>query len=536
MKSLLIALLIIVTPRLHGATPPRGNERLRELAVTPALNMTLNFSVKTSTFIEDLTEEGTPEDWIEQARNKLKIEPDDLLTQVKLGRLLNANDDTNAARFVYEKAAALGRKRLEQRPNDGVNLTLLADAVWSLGNKVEAESLYRRATAVASNDWHGWVGLGDMLCGQAALVCLELITDSKHESEPTDKKSIPTSSLEYLDEAIKRRHEASICFQRAYEIAPREFEVLLRCGQYRSYSNWQATIIQRYRTDPHVTVEKQAQDMIGMFFSPVARQDYEKALAIRPQSYKLITMLAFAEWSQVLLDAQRLDSSTSPTLDDLPEKSKQVIVGYIQRLKDMSDGPDKKLAAAALSSLWICRMRFDDAAADFTPELQRAVAYDPTNEQAWNLLIGLSFRKVTPEQLTELCERRLKAKKNARNHLILAKAMYRQKRFKEAVDQTKAAQQLEPENPSAAIMRLALAIRQEATVEELFNWLDASRSLAKQLTSKKEKREAMREGLLNFSIICGLTGNSDEGREALKLLLKEDEDDEVAREILNALP
>lgn len=535
MKNLLIVLLTMVTTVMHAATTPRGNERLRELAVVPALNMTFAFNVQSSTFIEDLTEDGTREEWIEQARKKLKSDPDDLSTQVKLGRLLTVNDDTNAAIIAFEKAAALARQRLEQRPNDGATLVLMAQAAWGLDKEAEAEGFYRRATKVASNDWRGWLGLGNTLRDQA-LGNLGLTNSSKQESVQGDIIPAMVPSPENLDEAIKQCREAAIYFQRAYELAPREFEVLVRCGQYRSYSNWQAMVIQQFRTDPQMLGVKQRRDILGMFFSSVARQDFERALAVRPQSYQLITILAFVEWSQVLSDAQRPNNSEPPTLDELPEKSKQAVVGYLQRLKILSDGPDKKVAAAALTSMYICRMQLADSADDFTSELQRAVGYDPANEQAWDMLIGAAAGKVSPEKLTEICERRLKAKQSARNHLILAKALYKQKRFKEAVDQTEASQKVEPEYPAAAIMRLALAIRQEATPKELSSLTKTAQPLIKKLTNEKEKREVMREYFLNFAIVCGLAGESALGRELLERLLKNGGEDEIAREILNALP
>src|SRR6478736_4060059 len=98
MKNALTILLLLLGMTAQGVTVPKGEERLRELAVVPTFTTTFGVYFWLETFLEDLTEEGTREDWIQRARKKLKSEPNDLQTQLQLGRLLTADDDINSAK------------------------------------------------------------------------------------------------------------------------------------------------------------------------------------------------------------------------------------------------------------------------------------------------------------------------------------------------------------------------------------------------------------------------------------------------------
>jgi len=534
-KRVTISFLAALAVAAQSAVLPRGSDRLRELAVVPQVKMSFEIGTQNGIFPEDYTEEGTIEDWIEQARQKSNEETDNLQAHLQLGRLLNAKGDTNAARLVFEKGTILGRHRLEQRPNDGLNLSLLAGMVLELGDEEEAESFYRRATMLASNDWHCWVGLGELLRNQSfSSLGLSVPTNNSLEKSRPKGTAAQSPLLKELDKSIKLRDEASICFQRAYGVAPGEFEVLVRQGRYLSFSNWHATLVQRYQNEQTLSSKELALSFFDMFFSPKARPDYEKALAVRPQCRKLLTMLVFAEWTAAMKAAEGLESSHPLTLDQLPEKTRKAILDSLQRLEALGNGPDKKIAAAALTSLSVLKMQMRDA--DNLPAyMQRAVALDPTNEQAWDMLIGMSVNQVSPEKFTELCERRLKKKETPRNYLIVAKAMFRQERFKEAEQYAALSNKMDKNYAPTALMLATLAIRRDFLVGAKAFLLQAGKAIDR-LTDEDEVDGRRREMALNLAIVFALENESVKARGILEKLLKRDEEDKVARDILNALP
>ncbi len=535
MKTIVIVMLTFVAMVTQSATLPKGKERLRELAVAPQLTMSFGINIRSSTFMEDLTEEGTIADWKERAQAKLREEPENLQVQLQLGRLLRADGDTNAARACYEKVAQTGRRRAEQRPNDGLNLTWLAEAVSEIGERDEAESLYRRATAVASNNWRCWIELGKFLddCSFNAM-------SSEHPSRASQPTTLMERWLKFpppadnLEQAIKRRNEASVSFQRAYEIAPNEFEVLIMRGRHLSFSNWTATMIQHFQGAKPLLAENLAFNVYDLLFSVAARPDYHRAAELRPRQYKLLTAMIYAEWVFAMRAATHFKSIQRLTLDQLPEKSRQVILNLMQRLNALADDPERKVAAGALTSFCALKMMFGDDG-NRTAEVRRAVELNPDNEQAWDMLIGFALQTEAPEKFLELCERRLQHKKSARNHLIVAKALNVQKRFPEAEQQARASLKLDQNYAPASLMLAALAIRQDLPAAATA-FLLQTRKAIDQLTDEDEANQRKREAFLNLAIVFALQDEPMKAREILESLLQRDETDQTARAIMTALP
>lgn len=531
---LLLAVAWVATA--PAATLPKGAERLRELALPPQLNLTFGFGTQDDTFLEDLTKEGTKEDWIEQARKKLKRQPDDLRAQLDLGRWLDACQDTNAARVCFETVTAGTRLRLEQHPNDGTNLTLLARAVWELGNREEAESLFRRATVIASNDWHCWLELGDFLRSRSTA---NFMADDPAGDKPRaggiENLLAHTPSPEDLEQSIKRRNEAFPCFQRAVEMAPKEFAVWLYRGRYLSFSNWHVTLMQHYRKETTLSREDLVFGLVNTFCAPAGLPDFQRAMELQPDCYKLPTLLAWAEWTSVFRTAETTDKPRRPTLNDLPEKSRKIVLDAIQRLKALGESADKQVAAGALTSLFMLKMMTTEEA-NMTTSLQWAVELNPANEQAWDMLLASVMTSDSSEKFLEICQRRLAARPSPRNHLIVSKAWYRQKRFKEAAEHTEAALKLNPRYLPAALMQVALTIRRGDDLPAISAALKNAQPLLEELTDEVERYQRSREFALNAAIAYALDGDTAKAREILDQFLKHKPDDENAREIRNALP
>src|SRR5262249_24344739 len=117
--------------------------------------------------IADIEAETPVSDRIANLRKELASTPDNLERQLELARLLGKGDDTNATELAYAKAEQLCRRKCEAHPQDGLALTDLADALWGLKGREEAERYYRRAVLVSWNEWRCWTGLGEFLDSRA---------------------------------------------------------------------------------------------------------------------------------------------------------------------------------------------------------------------------------------------------------------------------------------------------------------------------------------------------------------------------------
>jgi tetratricopeptide (TPR) repeat protein len=244
--------------------------------------------------------------------------------------------------------------------------------------------------------------------------------------------------------------------------------------------------------------------------------------------------MIYAEWVFAMREATRFKSIQHLTLDQIPEKSRRVILNLMQRLNALADDPEKTVAAGALTSLCALKTLIGDDG-NRTAEVRRAVELNPGNEQAWDMLIGFTLQTEAPEKFLEVCERRLQHKKSARNHLIVAKALNVQKRFQEAEEQARASLKLDENYAPASLMLAALAIRQNLHGAATAFLLQARKAI-EQLTDDDEANQRKREAFLNLAIVFALQDEPMKAREILESLLQRDETDQTARAIMTALP
>mgnify|MGYP001547303393 CR=1 FL=1 len=160
MKQFLTLIFFAATFFLHAAAPPRGDERLRELVVFPGLDSSFHWNITCENNEYVITGDRDLPGVIAEQREKLKKQPDDVKQLMHLAYLLDTHDETNEAQLFYQKAEQLCRDKAAANPRDGLSLVELGKALAAADKNAEAESTFRRATLVASNEWKYWVNLG----------------------------------------------------------------------------------------------------------------------------------------------------------------------------------------------------------------------------------------------------------------------------------------------------------------------------------------------------------------------------------------
>ena len=531
MKRIVPLIILAAALSLHAAAPPRGSDRLREVVVFPEINLSFNFGMGFQENQWVIDENKYLPDEISQLREELKRQPENIKPLLSLGYLLNRNGETNESQSCYQTAERLCRNRIAANPQDGMRLMELGEALHALNNNDEAESVYRKATLVSSNEWRCWVGLGNFLPNFSMF-------PENLRSQIVPAQVPPQAVLDYRPspESLKKSEaqlgEGSRCFDRAMALAPRDPEVFFQRAGYMSVSNWQNCFFRHFCNNE--IIEPKA--WLLAFFSKETVANLKKAAELSPKDYRLISLAAYFDWMNGTMQANITNFSS----DSLPDTVRESIHGAMTRLENLSQDADKKEAAGALENLGVLNMVLGNsqaAAADF----RRAVSLDPTREQSWDMLLGVSKDSASPDELVALCESRLKFKNSAWNHLLLAKLYAKQQKWDAATQQAKIAGQLDTNNIVPSLLLAAVALKQSGDTNQLSAaTIDLARAkeLLDKMPANNERRTRWRELTLNLAIISGMEGTQNGQKVArlcLETVLKYFPEDETVKEISKAL-
>jgi tetratricopeptide (TPR) repeat protein len=530
----ILPMILAVTFSLRAAAPPRGADRLRELVVFPEINLNFNFGLRFEgngwviIYTADL-----PED-INQAREALKKQPDDINELLKAANLLGTDGQTNEAQTDYQKAAQLCATRGVNAPQDGLNWTRYGEALAGLGEHEKAEGYYRRGVLVSSNEWRCWTGLGNFLQQQFNSVLFHGLTNSQElisiMTTPDTPDFRPTADNLKRAEALDA--EAARCLDTAVALAPQEAEAYLQRGGYQAVAGGQDGLLRHFKNNEPFDTNL----WVTGFSSPGLLTNLQVAAQYNPKSSEYLGAAAYLTLGRAM-SHRRMESLGS---DNLPDDTRRYIQQTVTQLEDLAQDPDKSVAAGAEKNLGVLRMVLGDAS-DAVADMQRSVFLDPSREDAWDLLLGLQIQSASPEQLAAICESRLKYRDSARNRLLLARAYQHEEKWDLAADQAGQALKLEPDNVVAELELTALALKQSTDVNELAKvavMMPELTRLVGALPPGMEAAKRRREVLLDMAIAGGLTNTEDGAKIAkvcLAMVLKDSPDDQSAKDIMGAL-
>lgn len=253
----------------------------------------------------------------------------------------------------------------------------------------------------------------------------------------------------------------------------------------------------------------------------------------------MTTMAAYFTFFNALLQSspEKSDLSSLPSLSSLPAASRELIHESMTRLEKLSQDADPKVAAGACEHLGFLDLTFGNSRAAQAP-LRRAVALDPAQDEAWDLLSVTLLEATAPDEMLSVSQTRLKAKDSVRNRVILSKLYANKGNWAEAAREAETAHQLETNNPVPPLLRGAIALKQSAQTNFLSiaeDHLHLASDLYRKMPDNDEKSKCWRELTLDTSIWLALEGNLESAKDWAKEVLKHFPDDETASEILKAL-
>ncbi|HSY19682.1 MAG TPA: hypothetical protein VK815_15170 [Candidatus Acidoferrales bacterium] len=544
MKGFLVAVMLAATFAVQAAAPPRGDDRLRELVVFPEMNLNFNFGMSPEGIQWVINENVNLTEKISQLREEAKQQPGDIKRILNLAYALDKNDETNESQACYQKAEQLCRKKLATSPQDGLTMIDLGAALQGLIKKEEAESVYRRATLVSSNEWRCWASLGNYLAEDYGSLFAneprgQEIFQALMSSQEDSGYRPPAEALKQLE---AKANEAARCYERAVALAPGEPELYLQRAGYACSSNMVDCLIRHYR-------DKEAIDSktwLLAFWSQKTIADLQKAAELSPKNYQYISLATYYVWYSAILRLNgansailRLDGANTAA-DALPDTTRDYVHGAMARLEQLSEDPDKKIAAGALEHHGMLSIFLKNTSAAQT-DLRRAVALDPARESSWDMLLVALAESGSPEEKVAVCEARLKARNSAWNHLLLARAFQYLKKWDKAGEEIEAALKLEPDNLVAQLELAALALTQsndpDAMAKAGTHLAQFEKIFEKAPYSKESESEwrCLNLNLAIYDALTGAPGSKDMAKACLETVLKRHPDDQDAKAIAGAL-
>lgn len=503
----------------NAAAPAHGKQRLRELAVLPSVALQCNFKVDIDGNTWRISDgSGLPDD-IAALKQELKQDPDNLEKLLNLAYFYGLNRQTNESGRTWDYARAVCRSRLTSRPNDGLLLVDLGKALCGLNKYDEAESVYRKAVTVASNQWQCWSALGDFLQHHAYSIVV----------------SVQKPAGEDLKRAEAWHDEGARCMVRAMALATNEANAFIQHAGYAGECSLYDAYLHHFRDGTLVD----ARTMMRQWgiFSPEAVADLRKAADLSPQNPELLGVAAFFDFSSGVVKA----NPDKPDPDNAADSSRRYVHQVLERLQKLSEHSDNKTASKALQTIAMLNLMMKNTDPSFVEVAHRAVKLDPTREDAWNLWMGLAAEHATEDELVSISESRLKQKDSALNHLLLGKMFARQSKWDQAEAEAESALLLEPNNVPARLMQVAIIIRQstdDASLNAAAAPINALQTLLAQLPEGDDKQARIREYTLNFVIVCGLLTEEQYHQKAKSVIndfIAQHPDDEDAPKIREAL-
>ncbi len=528
---LLCALFAAVAP---AATPELGKDKLRRLAKMPAVSFAPEWAFDPVRGFTLGSEDVDRKRKISSLRRELQQNPAEGEGFLRLGNLsAEAGDGANAYRYLAQ-AVQLLRKQSDARPDDGLLLAKLGEALQGIGKTQEAESVLRRAVRASPKEWQCWLALGRFLDSESR----RAVSGVMAATMAAGPKGAPRGGGAGLgpDSAAlvpKRLDEAGACFDQAVASAPTESEGFLRRGLHRTLRDFVLNEIKVASGE-----SKSDFDVLSGGFSAASLADLQQSSRLSPQDYWLIANnVLFEVYGGNARNGQRQIGGDFD-FGGLPDATQRSVRSAMTRLEDLGQEPDNSAAAGALEVLGILQGPLLQETNRSVASLRHALALDPSRERAWELLTLTLARTERYDELLSLCEDHLKQTSTPRAHLLLAKAYEKLKQWDYAEQEVLAAVKLAPDDFTANLSLAALLIKRSqdaGTLAQANSVLGHCDQLLPKMPPAQRTRQLVIDFTLTRSICLALGDDVESARKWVKTVLDADGGNEMAREILAAI-
>jgi tetratricopeptide (TPR) repeat protein len=531
MRKILVLSCLLLTLAVHGATPELGKDKLRKLVKLPTIMFEPNWTFDAERGFILGSHEHDVSNKIVTLQKQLQHDNTDAERLLQLSKLYFSINQLTNARTNSARAVALYRQRVDQNPDDGLLLAGFGQALAGAGKNQEAESVLRKAVHLAPKESKGWVALGRFLDGEARHSLLDGPSPSAKPDEVKDSTGKLSPAVVSL--AQKRMDEAGECFDNAVSKAPEESEVYFRRAMHRSLRNMLLNQIRLASGEQKTDV-----DLLSDYFSHEALADLKQASRLSPKDYRLLGNTILYEIYTVCAKKGQVNWHEF-SWNSLPDKSQRSIREELVRLENLGESSEPQLAAGALEVLGTLQGPVFREKRKSLASLHRAVALDTSRDHAWELMASTLASSEHFDELLSLSEDRLRQTESIRNHILLAKAYEKLKRWEESEEEIQVALKDSPDDFTLNLALGALLLKRSQDDPEVLSeadgWLSRSQEILKKLPFAQRTRQQVFDLTLTRSIYFALADEVETARLWIKSVLEQDKENKLALEILSAM-
>ncbi|HEY7425286.1 MAG TPA: hypothetical protein VH682_13725 [Gemmataceae bacterium] len=553
-----IAFVLVALLFLAARTPAGHVDKvkLRELAELPTVSVTvgINFSITFGFSFNGKKPDPLAE--IAQLQKQMKGDPSDVERYLRLSRLYTKAKREKKSDESDAKAVAICREQVRKHPDDMSWLARLGEALVSSDEIDEGEKLLRRAVKDAPKEWRAWLGLAECVDRLALRVISgdkpfsiryfdeKVMISALGEKQPTAKQIADTRRL---------WKEARRYYDRAVELAPRQTKpYFLRIG-----SNWiHGAMEMGLRKNKGGKV-----NLLSALFTPEIAADMGRIARLTPNDPKNIGSAVLVEIMTGILHDKTEVKKGYPSFEDflaaksrslvesLPAASRKSVSWGMERLEQLTKGPDKGTAAAAseiLADLLMVIKRMDedrdgpplptmggmaggyldapsssslkeDKTAKVRQHLHRAVQLDPSRDRAWDMLTMLLAEEEKNDEAINVARKRIVVKDNAHNRFLLAKVYADGDRFYNAAEELRAGLEDDSKDLKCRLGLIAALLKRD-NAESLKEASEQIAAVAPQMKEEKSEQR-QRNYLLLRGIHAALSDRPGRAKECLQEVL-----------------
>lgn len=535
------ALLVFVTVSASAAAAEEFDRaRLRGLVQLPTLTFLFGVGVNSEDGIVLMGEKVDAPAEIAALLKQMKGDASDAERYHRLARLYSLQLQKDESKQARARATELYRQRAKADPRNGYALAQVAQTL----EVAEAEPLLRQAVKLSPDDWRCWVELAKCQDGRAVEA---LFGDPLLGSAATLDKMLQVLTqrpvaADVLRKATREREEAKACYDKAVSLAgPRDAGPYTCRTASRCFFNF-------VEAGLDLAQGKQTNPFLAMF-SADCLPDLREAARRNPEDFKSISLILFIEVLPVLMKLPK-PVDNDGLWKHLPEEVQRSARVTLNRLEELTQHRDPRLAAGASEVLGMFSFFIEGNMNRMTTELRRAVSRDPSRDHAWEGLIIILAETGSLEAAEAVCRERLRRNDSAHFRLLLIKVLAEQEssdvsyvfkhcpwfrteeRFPRAERAARAALEREPRSARLHHALAALMMKStDAELPEAGKLLDQAEKLLGDSASSNERGELQ----LNRSLYLALSGKPDEARERLRLLLRQDQNNKKVQQALAEL-
>ena len=514
-RAFLAGLLSLVCP-VFAAAPDRSDQKLRELSVLPGATVTVALSTTQVQRPAAGLSKTELSRRISELQQELKKEPTaEGFYQLGLFLREGTPEETNA----FKRAAELFRPRAEARPKDGPLQAQYADALVANGKRDEAERVLRNALKSIPDDWHCWLGLGELLDSRAMAPLFG--TNSIAKSARIDQSSARPGQELTGDEVTKMRRalsEAGKAYEQAVRLAPKEPTLAAQQASRGLGSNMLEWVLEQHSGEKSSDPRNRMQQLMS--------SDEQCALWGRAARLWPTNFYAAGYWGWIEILPGILRGLDAKPLDNVAAQRREHFLEAMRLLEKLSGNANSALTAGAFECLGVLQFFGGYETANARASFRRAVKLDSGRSQAWDGLVLCAIKDAGADwsELVSVTEERLQHDDTARNRIHAVRACAKAGLADKALNHARKATRIDDNDPAAWLCYAALLLRSpdDGAYPKMPDYLKTGYDLSKKLEDGEDKANLMIVYSINLAIGNAVAGQQDLARKILMQLSSSD--------------